>query len=92
MLARPFRRRHLALMASAIFDTHSFVKRLTVAGVPEQQAEILAAEQDRLLNEHLATKQDLFALEQRLKDQLTIRIGGMLAVAVAVLAPLVKLP
>jgi hypothetical protein len=27
-------------MASAIFDTHSFVKRLTAVRMPEQQAEI----------------------------------------------------
>jgi hypothetical protein len=31
-------------MASAIFDTHAFIKRLTAAGMPEQQAEILAEE------------------------------------------------
>jgi hypothetical protein len=31
-------------MASAIFDTHAFVKRLIAAGMPEQQAEILAEE------------------------------------------------
>ena len=29
-------------MASAIFDTHAFVKRLTAAGMPVEQAEILA--------------------------------------------------
>ena len=69
-LARLHRHGHLLAMASAIFDSHSFVKRLTAAGMPEQQAEIL---------------------QQRLKDQLTIRLGGMIAVAVAVTAPLVKL-
>jgi hypothetical protein len=52
----------------------------------------------RLLGEQLATKQDmallraeLVAMEQRIKDQLTIRLGGMLAVAVAIIAALVKL-
>lgn len=74
-------------MASAIFDTHAFVKRLTAAGMPEQQAEILAEEQARLIGEHLATKADL----ERLKDQLTIRLGGMLAAAVAIVAALVRL-
>jgi hypothetical protein len=34
---------------------------------------------------------DLFAMEQRIKDQLTIRLGGMLAAAVAIVAALVKL-
>jgi len=85
-------------MASAIFDTHAFVKRLTAAGMPVEQAEVLADEHARLLGEQLATKQDvallrsdLVVLEQRIKDQLTIRVGGMLAAAVAVMAALVKL-
>ena len=48
--------------------------------------------------EQLATKQDiallraeLVAMEQRIKDQLTIRLGAMLAAAVAMVAALVKL-
>jgi hypothetical protein len=73
-------------MASAIFDTHAFVTRLAAAGMPEQQAEILAEEQARLIGEHSATKADL----ERLKDQLTLRLGGMLA-AVVVVAALVRL-
>ena len=66
--------------------------------MPEAQAEILAEEQARLIDERLATKADLAvlrtdlqALEQRLKDQLTIRVGGMLAVAIAIVPTLVKL-
>jgi hypothetical protein len=48
--------------------------------------------------EQLATKQevallraDLVAMEQRITDQLTIRLGAMLAAAVAIVAGLVKL-
>lgn len=85
-------------MATAIFDTHAFVKRLTAAGMPVEQAEVLADEHARLPGEQLATKQDvallradLVAMEQRIKDQLTIRFGGMLAGAVAIIAALVKL-
>ena len=85
-------------MATAIFDTHAFVKRLTAAGMPLEQAEILADENARMLGEQLATKQDiallraeLVAMEQRIKDQLTIRFGGMLAAAVAIVAALVRL-
>jgi hypothetical protein len=85
-------------MATAIFDTHAFIKRLTAAGMPVEQAEILADEHARVLGEQLATKQDLaplradlVAMEQRIKDQLTIRFGGMLAASVAVTAALVKL-
>jgi hypothetical protein len=32
-----------------VFDTHAFVKRLTAAGMPEAQAEVLADEQVRLI-------------------------------------------
>lgn len=85
-------------MATAIFDTHAFVTRLTAAGMPVEQAEVLADEHARLPGEQLATKQDvallradLVAMEQRIKDQLTIRFGGMLAAAVAIIAALVKL-
>ena len=41
------------------FDTHAFVKKLTKAGMPEQQAEVLASEQSRLIENELATKQDI---------------------------------
>ena len=46
-------------MTTAIFDTHSFVKRLTAAGMPEPQAEILAEEQSRLIGDGTATKADV---------------------------------
>ena len=62
--------------------------------MPVEQAEILADEHARLLGEQLATKQDVALLRtdlERLKDQLTIRLGAMLAAAVAIIAALVKL-
>jgi hypothetical protein len=85
-------------MATAILEAHACVERLTAAGMPVEQAEILADEHARLPGEQLATKQDiallraeLVAMEQRIKDQLTIRFGGMLAAAVAIVAALVRL-
>lgn len=60
-------------MSAITFDTHSFVKRLTAAGMPEPQAEVLAEEQARLIETQLATKADL----ELLKHELTIRIGAM---------------
>lgn len=81
-------------MASAIFDTHAFVKRLIAAGMPERQAEILAEEHARLLGGQLATKQDVALLRadlDKLKDQLTIRLGSMMAVSIAIVAALVRL-
>jgi hypothetical protein len=43
----------------AVFNTHAFVKRLTAAGMPEAQAEALADELTPLIDERLATKEDL---------------------------------
>jgi len=49
-------------MTAAVFDTHAFVKRLTAVGMPEAQAEVLADQQARLVDERLATKADLSVL------------------------------
>ncbi len=57
------------------FDTHHYVKRLTGAGMSESQAEVLAEEQSRLLENHLATKHDIAlvqsdiaAIQQNIKE------------------------
>ena len=73
-------------MDSIVFDTHAFVKELTDAGMPEPQAEVLARTHAKLIDEKLATKQDLRALELRL----TLRLGSMMVVAVGAVAALVK--
>jgi hypothetical protein len=69
-------------MGATSFDTHAFVKRLTQAGMPEAQAEVLADSQTKLIDEKLATKQDLKELELRL----TIRLGSMVVIAIGVVA------
>ena len=74
-------------MSTLVFDTLAFVKELTQAGMLEKQAEVLARSQAMLIDEKLATKQDLKELELRL----TIRLGSMMVVAVGVVAALVKL-
>ena len=57
-------------MATLAFDTHAFVKELTQAGMPEAQAEVLARSQATLIDEKLATKQDLKELEARLRHDM----------------------
>ena len=54
-------------MATIVFDNHAFVKELAEAGMPEKQAEVLARSQATLIDETLATKQDLKELEARLR-------------------------
>ena len=84
-------------MAAIAFDTHAFIKRLTAAGMPEVQAEILAEEQARLIEDRLATKLDLERLElgvrrdlehrlETLEQRLTIKLGAMIAAGVAFLS------
>ena len=63
------------------FDTEDFKKRLTDAGMPEAQAEILAKGQSDLY-ERLVTKEHL--------AQLTIKLGTFLGISVAVLALTIK--
>ena len=74
-------------MAAIMFDIHAFVKELTRVGMPEEQAEILARSQTTLIEEKLATKEDLKELELRLR----LHLGSMIVVAIGVVAALVKL-
>ncbi|WP_027389078.1 hypothetical protein [Chrysiogenes arsenatis] len=78
-------------MATVTFDTHSYVKRLKSVGFSEEQAEVFAEEQKKLIEDHLVTKQHLDMRLRELEYSLTIRLGGMLAASIAVVAALVKL-
>ncbi len=86
-------------MTTITFDTHEFFNELKNAGFSEQQAEVItklqkaavAATLEQARHEldldNIATKRDLKELEL----QLTIKMGAMLSVAVAIIAALVKL-
>ncbi len=80
---------------AASFDTLEFAKRRREADFTEKQAETLAFAGGDVVESRLATKEDLarrqhdleekIALtELRLKPDLTLRLGGMLAAAVAI--------
>jgi len=56
-------------MTALAFDTHAFVKRLTGAGMPEAQAEVLADEQRRLFDDRLATKDDLERVKAEINSE-----------------------
>ena len=56
-------------MAEPVYDTHPFVKRLSEAGMPENQAEVLAAENMHIMTQVLATKDDVRALETTMVRQ-----------------------
>jgi hypothetical protein len=57
-------------MSVVAFDTHAFVKRLTAAAMPEAQAEALADQQTKLIDEKLTTKADLAETDRSLRAEL----------------------
>ena len=87
------------------FNTLSYARRLKQAGVPEGRAEAMADATRELVISDFATKGDvasvknkLAALEQRIMAaidaaglRLAIRMGGLVAVGVAVLVGIIKL-
>lgn len=48
-------------------DTHAFIKRLTAVGMPEAQAEVLADQQARVIDERLAARSDLAGLATKVE-------------------------
>ena len=74
-------------MPPTTFDTLGYFEKLKTAGVPEAQAKAQVEVIRDVIEDKLATKQDLKELEYRL----TIRFGSMTAASVAVLAPLMAL-
>lgn len=74
-------------MSTLTFDTHKFIKRLTEAGMPLGQAEVLAEEQAKLIDERLATKDDLKMMELRL----IMKMGALIAAGIGIVATVTKL-
>jgi len=81
-------------MPATTFDTHKFVRHLKDAGFEEKQAEPETATRHDLKELELPLKTDeqmlrgeMHAMEYRM----TIKLGGMIAASVAVIAALVKL-
>ena len=86
-------------MSNAIaFDTLAYAKKLKEAGFTEAQAEVQAEALANIIDQRLATKQDILALKRdlkefqmRLKHDLTVRLGAMMATSIVIVATLVKL-
>ena len=58
-------------MSTLAFDTHQFVIDLTKADMPEAQVEALARHYANLLNDCLATKEDLAMLRAATKEDMS---------------------
>jgi hypothetical protein len=59
-------------MSNLAFDTHQFVIDLTKANMPEAQAEALARHYANLLNDRLATKDDLHLQGLAFKEDMVV--------------------
>jgi hypothetical protein len=92
-------------MAAITFDTLKYANRLKAAGaeskIAEAEAEALAEVFELNLNE-VATRDDLKHMEERLNERLearllqleqrmVIKLGGLMVVAIGVVATLVKI-
>jgi len=92
-------------MATITFDTLAYSKKLKAAGFTEQQAEVQAEAFAEIIEDRLATKQDILILQRDIKEleaslkrdmkelelRLTVRLGLMMAGSIAIVATLVKL-
>ena len=86
-------------MSHAItFDTLAYAKKLKEVGVPDRQAEVQAETLAGLIDDKLATRQDLKELEIEIKREikelemrLTIRLGAIATTGIIVVATLVKI-
>jgi len=85
-------------MSTITFDTFKFVDRLEKAGATRELAAAMVDAQAeafaQTLDTTLATKADIIRLENRIEAmelRLTIKLGAIIAVAVASTAALVKL-
>jgi hypothetical protein len=78
-----------------MFDTLTYTKQLEAAGFPPKQAEALAMALLAVVDENLATKQDIENLRAATAHDIeelrgAIRLGGLIVVAVGALAVLQK--
>jgi len=81
-------------MGAVPFDTLALARKLEAAGFDPKQAQDTAAALAEVLSEQVATKHDINELRAELREveqRLVIKLGAMIAAAVAVVAILVKL-
>lgn len=81
-------------MTAITFDTLKFANRLKAAGVQPAQAEAEAEALSEVLEvnlKDLVTREDLQRELRELEYRMLIKLGGLMIVAVGVVATLVKL-
>ena len=82
------------MSTTTTFDTLMYAKKLKEAGFTEQQAEVQAEAMKEIIDNQLATKNDILDLKRDMREmeyRIISRIGGIIVIAVSVLAAIVKL-
>jgi hypothetical protein len=93
------------MTAAITFDTLMYAKKLKEAGFSEKQAEIQAETLKEVIDNSLASKQDILDLRRDMKeiesglkrdikeamDKTIIRLGSLIVIATTILAAIVKL-
>ena len=75
-------------MTNAIaFDTLQYAKKLISAGFTQQQAEVQAEALAEIIDEKLATKNDL----EKIKNEIIIKLGGIVISTGGIMLILMKL-
>ena len=80
-------------MAGTSFDTLIYAKKLQDAGFNQKQAEAQAEALAAVVDQNLATKQDIELIRRDLKEmesRIVIRLGGMIIVGIGALAVIIK--
>jgi hypothetical protein len=75
--------------ATLMFDTLRYANKLKAAGVPEKQAEVQAETLAEIVDEKLATKQDLEILKKDIIIKITFILGSMMVGCFGILATLI---
>jgi hypothetical protein len=79
------------MMVAWAFDTLGYAKRLRDGGVPNPQAEARAEAAPEFIMTELVTKQDLQTAIETQTLRLTVRLGGIVAAGIGVLALVLRL-
>jgi len=62
-------------MATIMLDTHAYIKKLKAVGISEEQAEVQAETLAGLIDNQLATKQDIELLRRDMKE-MEMKLSG----------------
>ncbi|MEO5352420.1 MAG: CCDC90 family protein [Magnetococcus sp. XQGC-1] len=76
------------MSTAVIFDTRAYVKKLRDAGMDARQAEVQADALVSLVEDRLATKQDIIDLKRDIKEmelRMVIKMGAMILASVGMI-------